>query len=233
MHNLFTITPSTNPLFDDFLLVEYGIFGNEYPLAASDPKLNLPTLYRFALGNITFPPGYTTVVVGKEYTLLALYLAFRGGIIVSVGDEAGQTRRERFEKAAAVVLAWHSQTDLANIAAETADRLVAFSPTQTDLAESLRVLKPGGTALINYAAGRAPELTSQAGWRISKKQFICDKMPLETLNPHEFADFWQKTLTSAERQKWAWASALFADVFNNVSDTPDNAHTVLYILEKA
>jgi SAM-dependent methyltransferase len=136
------------------------------------------------------------------------------------------------EKATAITLAWRSETGLAQLETASADRLLAFSPTEAELTEALRVLKPGGIAVISFPARRAPNLET-AAWRIVKKQFVSDKMPLPGVNPHEFADFWNKTLSPAERQKWAWASALFANVFNSVEDTADAPHTALYVLEKA
>jgi hypothetical protein len=229
---LFTVTPTASPLFEDYLLVEHSIFGDEYPLAAANPALNLFIVYRFALENLTFLPSYTTLCVNNECSLLALYLAFRGGQIISERCRDLRTLQERAEKTASVPLAIHFQDPLTRLKATSVDRMLAFNPTIIQLAEGLRALKSGGRAVISFPVNRKPKLDTFPGGRMVKKQFIKDKMPLESVNPHEFANFWQKTLMPAERQKWAWASALFADVFNTVSEEPDGAHTVLYVLEK-
>ncbi|MGB9872497.1 MAG: class I SAM-dependent methyltransferase [Anaerolineae bacterium] len=172
-----------NEQYQDFLVFEGRVFGEDFPIFAYDPHLIRYGEYRFVLETLSFLPGETIVDLGCGYNILGLYLAYLGAQILAIDvdpqvQEELQQRKRRVEQVTgrtlAVIFRAEDATEL-HLEPELVDKVVAISSIEHMFSEKgpgdilavkgiARILKPGGWAVITLPmSGNGPFHESQSG----------------------------------------------------------------------
>jgi SAM-dependent methyltransferase len=153
--------------FEDFLIFERQIFGDQLPIPAYDPYLIRYGEYRFPLEILTFEPGETILDLGCESNIFILYLAYLGLKTIGV-DINRRVWRELKRKKSRVERLTKRKLDITfkvedatqlGLAPESMDKVIAisaiehmFSPRghgdQMAVNCIAQVLKPGGMTVI-------------------------------------------------------------------------------------
>jgi SAM-dependent methyltransferase len=159
------MTPNIS--FNDFLLFEKQVFGDEFPIAKYDPALIRYGEYRFVLDELHLQPGMALLDLGCEQNIFMQYLAYRGVRILGVDinpklQHPIDDLKRKVEKSTKVALDIRFKTDDAtklSLESESVDAVIAISSIehmfsdkghgdQLAVASIAHVLKTGGVAVI-------------------------------------------------------------------------------------